>query len=188
MPSQPAQPVCRLFLGLAIPPAPTRQLLALEQPIAGARWQTAEQLHLTLHFLGNQSVSLIGPLIAALSGLRFSAFDLQLNGLGYFVNQRSPSILWAGVVPSEALLALHRQIAECLLLLGLPPESRVWRAHVTLARLPRRAAPPPGFIETHAGISLPAFTVSAFCLYQSHANPAGSRYQVLQRFPATAAD
>lgn len=188
MASELAQPTSRLFLGLGIPPATTSELLELEQEIAGARWQTAEQLHLTLHFLGNQPESLVGPLIAALQGLKFAAFDLQVNGAGCYVNQRSPSILWAGVSACEGLWVLHRQTADCLGRLGLPSESRPWRPHVTLARLPRRAKAPQGFIEAHARMHLPAFNVREFCLYQSHATPAGSRYQVLQRFAATAPD
>jgi 2'-5' RNA ligase len=43
----------RLFFGLEIPPDVAQALRKVERPVEGARWQSAEQLHLTLVFLGD---------------------------------------------------------------------------------------------------------------------------------------
>ncbi len=42
----------RLFVGLALPDALCETLAALHAPIPGARWVPRENLHLTLHFIG----------------------------------------------------------------------------------------------------------------------------------------
>ena len=42
----------RLFVALAIPDSVAQTMFLIQSGIQGARWQTREQLHLTLRFIG----------------------------------------------------------------------------------------------------------------------------------------
>ncbi len=42
----------RLFVALSIPDAVAQGMFLIQAGIPGARWQTREQLHLTLRFIG----------------------------------------------------------------------------------------------------------------------------------------
>ena len=42
----------RLFVAIALPDAVTASLALIQAGVPGARWQTREQMHLTLRFIG----------------------------------------------------------------------------------------------------------------------------------------
>lgn len=162
----------RLFLALW-PDEDTRDAIAAWQSVwqwpPGAKLVGREQLHLTLHFLGNVPVARIAELGR---GLRVPVEPMELAfGAGQ---------VWPGGIavlrPAETpapLRALHERLAQALQRLGLAVEDRAFRAHVTLARKAAGAAPPP-----EASLRWTADT--GYVLVQSLAN--GGRYEVLERF------
>jgi RNA 2',3'-cyclic 3'-phosphodiesterase len=56
---------------------------------------------------------------------------------GAFPSASRPRVLWLGVDGGEALLEVHRALAEALAGAGLPVEERAFRPHLTLARVRR---------------------------------------------------
>src|ERR1700685_3846481 len=99
----------RLFVALSIPDTVASGLLLLQGGIPGARWQTREQLHLTLRFIGEVDGRDAIAIHDTLSGIAAPAFTLELHGTGEF-GGKHPHALWAGVRPSEALLHLQRKV------------------------------------------------------------------------------
>src|SRR5256885_2832296 len=95
----------RLFVAIR-PPEHIRDLLidAMDDS-ADFRWQSEEQLHLTLRFVGEVDRPVADDLAATLARIRFDRFSLRVNGVGRF-EQRSSNALWAGVEPKEPLAAL----------------------------------------------------------------------------------
>jgi 2'-5' RNA ligase len=173
----------RLFVGIR-PPAPVRErLLGLMGGVSGARWQTDEQLHLTLRFIGEVDRHLARDVDAALGGLHHPAFDIALSGIGAFERRGEPTALWAGVAPQEPLRALHRKVEQTLVRLGLEPERRAYLPHITLARLPRGAGTLQPLLETAGGISSPPFAVMEVCLFESRLTPEGADYTIVERYP-----
>ena len=59
----------RLFIALSLPDALATQLIASMGGVAGARWQNAAQLHLTLAFLGEVDAASLPDLDAGLSAI-----------------------------------------------------------------------------------------------------------------------
>lgn len=172
----------RLFLGLELPASQCRQLLALHEPIAGLRWQTAAQLHLTLRFIGELTDQQVAELASALAALKAPAFNLQLGGVGYFGSPQRPSILWAGVTAAGALQALRDQV-DRLLLPWCEPDPQRFVPHVTLARCGPGSGSLQPFLQAQRSLSLPPWQVSEVCLFASDPGPGGSRYSVLARYP-----
>lgn len=127
------QKTSRLFLALW-PSATIRGQLrerrdAWQWP-RGATPVHADKLHLTLHFLGDVPSERLPELLAGFA-VPFETFRLDLG----------TPVLWPhGIAVLEpfaeppALLALHARLADALVGLGLQPEQRSYRPHVTMAR------------------------------------------------------
>ncbi|HEX3808801.1 MAG TPA: RNA 2',3'-cyclic phosphodiesterase [Rhizomicrobium sp.] len=172
----------RLFVALALPDAVAQTMFLLQSGVPGARWQTREQLHLTLRFIGEVDGRDAANIDDVLSTIEAPPFTLALKGVGEF-GGKNPRALWAGVSDPEPIIHLQKKIERALQRLGLAPEERKFTPHVTLARL--RGAPPAKVIEylaDHALYASAPFQVAEFALYSSHLTPGGSVYTVERRY------
>jgi 2'-5' RNA ligase len=131
----------RLFLALWPDPAVRHQLREWRElwdwPRGAAPVHT-DKLHMTLHFLGNQPADSLPALIEGLA-VPFSPFRLQLSVAELWHN--GIAVLSPLSVPQE-LLDLHAALSSALPGLGLQPEARAYRPHVTMARRARGADVP----------------------------------------------
>ncbi len=127
----------RLFVALRPPPAMRADLLALMGGVPGARWQDEEQLHLTLRFIGEVERPQADDIAAALGAVTQPRPTITLAGVGTFDSKGRPHTLWAAVAPDEALRALRERITRALATVGVMPEERAFKPHITLARLGR---------------------------------------------------
>src|SRR4029077_13823761 len=98
----------RLFVALPIPDDVAQDIQRLQTGVPGARWQTREQLHLTLRFIGEIDGRLAGAVHDSLSTIDEPGFAVALHSVGEFGGKR-PSALWAGVRANEALMHLQRK-------------------------------------------------------------------------------
>ncbi|KTF67958.1 RNA 2',3'-cyclic phosphodiesterase [Sphingomonas sp. HT-1] len=173
----------RLFVGFRPPPAIRAQLLALAGGVVGARWQSDEQLHCTLRYIGEVDRALAEEVAIALDNVRFPPFELAIAGVGEFDSRGRPNALWAGLRPHEQVAQLHQKIDQALVRLGLEPERRAYLPHVTLARMKAVPGANDRFLHDHAGLASPPFTVDNFLLYESHLGGEGSVYEAIGRYP-----
>lgn len=173
----------RLFVGLRPPPAIRAQLLTLTDGVENARWQDDDQLHLTLRFVGEVEARQGDDLAEALEWVRIAPFTLVLRGVGHFERRGAPSILWAGVAPSEPLAILHGRVERACRRAGLEPEGRKFAPHVTLARLNRSARPIGGWLANGGTFASDAWPVEHMALFESHLTPLGSEYEPVVRYP-----
>ena len=168
----------RLFVALAIPDAAVQGLFLIQAGIPGARWQTREQLHLTLRFIGEVDGREANDIDDALSAISSPPFTLALKGVGEFGGKK-PHAVWAGVSDAAAVAHLNRKIETALNRIGVKADERKFTPHVTLARL--RAAPVGkvmDWLADHALYAGPSFEVAEFALYSSVLTPNGSVYRV----------
>jgi 2'-5' RNA ligase len=172
----------RLFVAIRPPRPIIDQLLGQMGGISGARWQTEDQLHLTLRFIGEVGPHHADDIHAALCSVRHPRFDVELNGLGSFERRGRIEVVWAGVSPHEPLKSLHRKVDQAIVRAGLEPERRAYAPHITLARLKPGSGPVRAFLEQPSGRSVP-FAVDAFCLYESGLTPEGAVYTIIERYP-----
>jgi 2'-5' RNA ligase len=166
----------RLFVALSIPDGVAQSLLLVQGGVPGAHWQTREQLHLTLRFIGEVDGRDARDIDDALSAISAPSFTLALKGVGEFGGKK-PHAIWTGVSDRTAVDHLNRKIETALQRIGLEAETRKFTPHVTLARL--RAAPVGrvmDWLADHAMYSSVQFRVNEFCLYSSTLTPNGSVY------------
>lgn len=167
----------RLFVALALPDLVAEPLMLLQAGVPGARWMEREQLHLTLRFIGEVDGRNAAAVDDTLSQVKSRPFALKLKGVGEF-GGKNPRALWVGVESESEVEHLQRKIESALQRVGITPEERKFKPHVTLARL---RATPPGhvmdYLADHALYASQAFEVGAFILYSSKTTPNGSLYR-----------
>lgn len=175
----------RLFFGLEVPAAIRQRLLQVPVPVAGARWQRDDQLHITLLFLGDVEPDRAVDARAAARDLPLEPFELEVHGLGSFGSPLNPRHVWAGVQPQTAIAELHAALAARMTGLGPLPEKRDFRPHVTLARFGKQPGSVAALLDEYQDCSFGSFTVSYFVLFESRRAEHGSVYSVVERFGLT---
>ncbi|WP_210530329.1 RNA 2',3'-cyclic phosphodiesterase [Rubellimicrobium arenae] len=176
----------RAFIAIDMPDPVRTALENLQERIPLGKLTDPDQMHLTLAFLGEQPDDMIQAAHEALEGIRFPAFDLQLQGLGTFGN-REPTVLWAGVKDPTQVKALHDKVLPALHGAGLSLERRRLRPHVTLARFDRSGPPEheklARFLSRWDSFPSPAFRVEGFGLWRSTLRPSGAIHDELAYYP-----
>lgn len=134
----------RLFLGLQLSSQAKAYLsckmAAMARELPFRNWTHAEDLHATLHFIGETPSSRLEALSAAAAdAARLAApFTLALTDAGTFGSPAAPRVLWCGLAEPAAapgaLAELHEALGLRLNASGFATEARPFRAHATLAR------------------------------------------------------
>jgi len=134
----------------------------------------AENLHMTLQFLGGCDADVQACCLQAASRVRAEGFSLCLDYLGSWPHK---GIQWLGSgQPPAALLTLVERLGEALEACGFQPDKRRFVPHVTLSRKAKNPV-----IRS----SLPAidWVLNEFVLAESVSSSVGVRYVVLARWP-----
>ena len=136
----------------------------------GASPVHTDKLHMTLHFLGGIPSERVPELKTGLA-VPFTPFSLSLG---------VPKLWSHGIavlephVESPELLALHTNLSSALVALGLEPEARTFRPHVTLARRATNAMVP-------AEAEKLTWDITGYALVESKPGDGGA-YTVLQQY------
>jgi 2'-5' RNA ligase len=173
----------KLFVAVCLPEEVTTRLVGLHPaPGDGIRLQRPEQMHVTLHFVGEAEVE---RLDVALRAGRLERAVLQIRGVGQFPSQGGSMTLWAGVTVGPDLLRLHGQVGAALARAGIVLEKRSYNPHVTIARcapsVPARVVE--AFLSRHAAFSLPGSTVAEIGLYSSVPGAEAPVYRCERAYP-----
>ena len=107
---------------------------------SSVRWVQPEQLHFTLRFLGEVSAPRTASVWRALSvPWTTGAFDAGLAGVDIFPFSGQPRVIWRGLdTGQEQMVALKTELDRRLVSVGFEPETRRFRAHLTLGRVTRQ--------------------------------------------------
>jgi 2'-5' RNA ligase len=145
------------------------------------RWTAEATWHVTLRFLGEVTPAQIALLQADLAQrtLAISAPIVRITPPIFFPDPAHPRVVAARVMMNDALRALYQVCEQAAVRIGLPPERRGFRAHITLGRCKD------GF-PRHASLALPSAEVEinarALTLFQSDLKPSGPVYTELAVF------
>ena len=153
-----------------------------------ARWVSAEQMHLTVRFIGHVPDDRVASVLDSLAPqIAIPPFEVSLSECGAFPPHGPPRVLWLGLhdgVPS--LQTMHDEFNRRLAPLGFPAEDRRFRAHLTLARI-KDAPRGSGAIVRDALRDVPQSHarchVSEAIVFESRLSPKGSTYFPQLRVP-----
>ena len=169
----------RLFAALPLPFDITEGLARRTQGLPRAAWRPVEGLHITLAFFGEMDEARASDLDLELGRLVMEPFLLHLEGVGQFVEGPSAQTLHARVPLTEPLERLARKCETAARKVGVRPETRAYRPHVTLASVKR--APPErvvAWIAAHNLLRSPDWRADQFHLYSSLRGERGAHYEV----------
>lgn len=181
----------RLFVAVNLPSEVRGRLAAVQDRLRRAQadvsWVKAENLHLTLKFLGETEEKRLERIRPALAEVAHAGtpFSVELAGTGSF-GGRVPRVVWVGVQEgAEPLTELARQVETSLARVGFPKEKRGFSAHLTLGRVrsPRNAEALLAAIAETQAEKFGAVEVRQFELMQSQLHPTGSTYTIVDKFP-----
>lgn len=165
----------RLFCALELPGEARRDLCAwaAEALADRGRLVPAENLHLTLAFLGHRPLGEVPAIAAELHAASAAARPVELRPLRYR-ETRSVGMIVLDDIRGVAS-ALADDLQGRLERLGFyRREVRPWLPHVTVMRRPERGGDAPGLANTCS------IHVVRSALYRSSLAPGGARYDALE--------
>jgi 2'-5' RNA ligase len=173
----------RAFFGLPLPEPQRQELgrfIATCASLAPAfRWTPAENLHLTIRFVGSVERSAVEAVADALGDRPPAAFDVELGGIGTFGRGPAARVVWFGLQSgADGAGAVAARVEEECVRAGLTSENRPFRAHLTLARARARfGASLPELPEAPA---LKPWRAEELVLYASRLSRSGAVYEVVR--------
>jgi len=175
-----------LFVGIQVPLEIAERLAALGGGVPGARWTPAENMHITLRYIGEVDGMLADDIATGLSTVSGSAMEIAIEGVGHFGGKNDTRVLYADIAPREPLKRLRDKIETLLQRLGLPADERRYHPHVTLARLRRAHQERVGrFLQQNGMLMTQPFSVREFHLYASMRGSDGAVYRIEHSYPLT---
>ena len=179
----------RLFVALEIPSAVRESLAELIRelrPMAPqAKWVRAENLHVTLKFIGEVADTRLEAIRTALGEVRSELrVTLDFRGLGFFPNEKHPRVLWAGIEASANPGMLAAEIESATEKLRIAREKRLFSPHLTLARFesPKLSDPFRSAVTENGAREFGLLRTNQFHLIESKLRPSGAEYTTLQSF------
>ena len=150
-------------------------MATLAESVPGGRRVPADNLHLTLAFLGTVRQAQQHCLEQALDRLTIPTVEMTFDRVGCF---RRSGILWLGMShPPIAVKQLADNLEKPLVECGFSIESRPFHPHITIARRYTGIDPVDTVIEPFNWL------IDKITLLESHTLPGGARYHVLRHWP-----
>src|SRR3989338_6499000 len=179
----------RAFIAVKIPEAARDSLSSMKRlfgPEAGdLRFVKKENIHLTLKFLGEISDKAADSAVAAFSGIKFWNFSFSVKNIGFFPNERTARVVWAGIYPEEDAIELQRKVDSALEKHGLFRRESGYKPHITIARV-KSSCETEKFAGAlkNADFSGADVSVSSFFLMKSALAAGGPVYEEISEFKA----
>lgn len=156
------------------------------QKVKGIRWVSAQNIHLTLKFLGDVKEELIHDIEKGLSSVCINhvPFTINIRGVGAFPNFKYPNVLWIGIDESEELKRLYEDIEEFMFELGFEKDDRRFSPHLTIGRVKDRKGIEQILKElyTFKDTFFGNIEVKEVLLMRSVLKPTGAEYSKIARF------
>ena len=189
-------PVIRAFIAIETPkPVQVRLAeiiaeLKLKSQSNVIRWVSAENIHITLKFLGEVSSANLDLLTKMVQTevSKHTQFTVTVGGIGAFPTLLRPRVVWIGIDAPSIITALQNGVESETVRLGYTPEERKFSPHLTIARISHNASSD----ETHqVGQILSkyevgdigSYTVDSIVLFKSDLQPGGAVYTPLSVMP-----
>ena len=128
------------FIGVKLPEGLARHLVDSQKEwhleLSHKTLPVAEDLHITLVYLGAVEAEVLTELISELNELNevIPAIDLKLSGVSTFGNPSTPRVIYASIEEQPMLHKLQHAVLEKCLALSLRVDQKSFVPHITIAK------------------------------------------------------
>ena len=177
----------RLFVALLIPGEIKSVIFdhcytVVENPL-DYKWEDQDKVHLTLKFIGEVKEGLLPQIISEIEFVKdYSSFDCSISKFGFFFRDNEAKILWCNIDTGKSIISLVDELNIRLKKFNIEPETRKFKAHLTLMRIKRKVNE--DFIKNFKEykFSPVKFEANEIALIQSVLKPGGSEYNILKKY------
>lgn len=188
-----ASGLLRVFIAIDIPDGEVKDKVLefqrnISQTGAELKLVEAENIHITLRFLGDMRTVMVEELKAELNRIQFSPFAVTLEGVGVFPDYQRINVVWVGIDEGNiGLVDLYGKLNHALERMGIPPDRRGLSPHITVARVrsARNRDVLSKLMAELEGSAFDSFEVKSFLLKQSTLTPKGPIYKSIHETTAT---
>lgn len=149
-------------------------------------WVPAENLHITLNFLGETSEESLPGIIQGVEVIagKHAPLEIILRSFGVFKNLHEPRVLWIGCTVEPGLLQLKKELDQYLGLFGYKTDEREFSPHLTLGRVKeiRQVNQLAQLITLYKDIDFQQQWVDSLVLFESVLKPEGPEYISIHKF------
>lgn len=170
----------RLFTALAVPADIAASLVTMRGGLMGARWIEAQDMRITLRFIGDVLPHDARMIDDELRFILRSCLTINIDDVSVFGSAR-PHALIARVHLSPALADMQAEQERIMRRLGFAPELRKYTPHVTLARLKGTTADELAFYLAQCGLFAKRSFVASRLLLMSSRQSLGAALIGLRR-------
>lgn len=132
----------RLFIAFPIESAVKKHLAAISGRFKSisptVKWVDPNNMHLTARFLGDTDPKIIQPIVELIQSTceKFGPVQATVERIGGFPNLKRPRVLWVGLSElADNLTPIVQELQNGLRGLGISPDEKRFKAHLTLARI-----------------------------------------------------
>jgi len=182
----------RAFIAIKLPPDIKNALTGIQDKLKPnlpkLNWIKPTNLHLSLKFLGEISEQQLQSSQQIIARIIKTAlpFEIKLETLGVFPDDRQARIIWIGTTqPPAQLKQSVEQLENEFLGSSIPREQRSFQAHITLGRIKNpinHADLEKAINDLKSGITDMnlKFNFQGMALFQSVLGPGGPAYSILK--------
>jgi 2'-5' RNA ligase len=145
----------------------------------------AENIHITVRFLGDISLDMVEKVFLEMQKTSFSPFNVKIRGLGVFPNLSCPRVLWAGIAEGTGQLEkVFLQLEPNLQKLGFNPDPKGFNPHLTIARVRSAVnkAELADFVQRNVQVDFGDVKAVCLRLKRSDLTPRGPVYSNLKEY------
>ena len=151
----------------------------LKTNLARVHWVKAQNLHLTLKFLGEispEQLEAINRIIDKVSQTTVP-FKIKLDDLGAFPDLHDARIIWIGIKQDTQLKQIVQLLETKIGDMGITKEKRGFSAHITIGRIKSGKELKPADLEKELNLEFDAREIT---LFKSTLGSSGPIYTVLK--------
>lgn len=181
----------RSFIALSVPEEVSNQLgdlaakMSYQDKSGAVRWVDQENYHLTLGFLGDQSIEDLETLAESLDHtLQQPEFTTHVSMISPFPETK-PKLMAALIEKNEEMTLLNRQVLSAVNSIGMSMNKRKFIPHITLGRYRHSRNEYSGVIPTNIECEL---YFDEVVLFESVLTSSGAEYEAIYRFPLDLVD
>jgi len=189
----------RIFFGATLPENTKTQILKVQEELRplfhDARFEGEDKLHITLQFIGEfdvkKSSELFSSVEAEVKESLFESFSVEIVGINFFPNEKVRRGIWLECRDDGTLSRIAEAIKSVTKEFGIIPESRSFKAHITVARL-KEGKGTSRFsrndsvedlkkFESEDKLHVEKFFPMSIAMFESVLKPSGSEYKMLSQ-------